>query len=163
MGASHREGCHTSLASPGSCLSPGRERRNAGTQAPAPGRVGTTGPRGSMLLHGAPASITAQDLATSGETTLLQERSSRGKRGWKGHRASQPTLPYSGVNCPFDLNSHCKSISANQRIQPPALRVPGKRPAFPECQWISRLLINHTNLDPSVLTGCGNLPPPRLP
>lgn len=142
------------------CQTPGRKRRNTGTHAPArtlcqhPGKAGTVGPRGNTGLPRAPNRVIAQDVGTPGETTLLQAQFSLGTiqtRLEGTPRQPAHPLPYSRISCPFDLNSLCKIIPANQRIRPPALRVPGKCLAFSECHRISRLTINCKNLDPSVL------------
>lgn len=155
------------LASPPRAALPVPWGGRGGTQALCqhPGKAGSEGPRANTELPRAPNRITAQDIGTPGETTLLQAQFSLGniKTRLEGP-ALQPAhpLPYSRSSCPFDLNSLCKIISANQGIQPPLLHMPGKCPAFSKCHRISRLTINHRNLDPSMLMGWDSLPPPFL-
>jgi len=124
--------------------------------ASTPGKARTAGPSSSTELPRAPKRVTAQDVDTPGETTRLQAQFSLGtiKTRLKG-TLIQPAhpLPHSRKSCPFYLNSHCKILSANQKIWPPALCMAGQCLAFSECPQINRLTINHKNLGLSVLMG----------
>lgn len=111
---------------------------------------GKAGPKGNTELPGTLDRVTAQNIGTPWETTLLQAQFSLGtiKTRLEGTacQAAHP-LPHSRISCPFDLNSLGKVISAALQAQAAALPVPGER------LQTSRLAANHRTLDASTLMG----------